>query len=270
MEDYFSTIDNEVKAYWLGFLLADGYVYGNRKQISIQLKQTDRHHLEKFAKIFGKTVKDGESYDSRTGVTYYWSRVLVYGKKLVNDLSRYGVISCKSFLDHSGIYSHIPKELQSHLIRGYFDGDGCVSRHYKNEFLFSLIGTEAFLERTKTIIREATDLGEVKLGDNSGLKTLAWGGNYQLKRLREWLYRDATVWLERKRTLWAEMQYRDGKPFRGTYLVKLGLWRARVWHDGKNHWIGAYATEIEAAIAYNDYVIANRLNPSRLNIIASL
>ena len=55
-EDFFEKIDTEKKAYWLGFIMADGYVqsHNNGKYLCIGLKIEDKGHLEKFKKdIFG-------------------------------------------------------------------------------------------------------------------------------------------------------------------------------------------------------------------------
>ena len=46
--DYFSEIDIEEKAYWLGFIYADGYVTGSK--LGIAIANLDRMHLEKFKK----------------------------------------------------------------------------------------------------------------------------------------------------------------------------------------------------------------------------
>ena len=50
---YFSAVDSEPKAYWLGFLAADGCV--SRTVVRISLKSADRGHLEKFAAAVGYT-----------------------------------------------------------------------------------------------------------------------------------------------------------------------------------------------------------------------
>jgi hypothetical protein len=44
----FSEIDNELSAYWLGFLYADGSLDAGRPQIELSLKSTDIKHIEKF------------------------------------------------------------------------------------------------------------------------------------------------------------------------------------------------------------------------------
>ena len=46
-ENVFETIDSEEKAYWLGFLYADGSVT-NRSDIDISLQLSDERHVEKF------------------------------------------------------------------------------------------------------------------------------------------------------------------------------------------------------------------------------
>ena len=49
-EHCFDEIDTEEKAYWLGFIAADGCVYKNSNawRLQINLKSSDKHHLEKF------------------------------------------------------------------------------------------------------------------------------------------------------------------------------------------------------------------------------
>ena len=51
-EDYFETIDSEEKAYWLGFLYADGYISKTTccSELGIELQKNDYNHLQKFNK----------------------------------------------------------------------------------------------------------------------------------------------------------------------------------------------------------------------------
>lgn len=44
-EDYFSVINTEDKAYWLGFISADGSVSRDAYHIRISLSSTDMKHL---------------------------------------------------------------------------------------------------------------------------------------------------------------------------------------------------------------------------------
>lgn len=49
-ENFFEEINTEEKAYWLGFILADGCLKKNSNQLSINLSIKDFNHLEKFKK----------------------------------------------------------------------------------------------------------------------------------------------------------------------------------------------------------------------------
>lgn len=52
-ENIFDVIDSEEKAYWLGFLFADGYISSSKNTIELSLALKDKEHLEKFAKFMG-------------------------------------------------------------------------------------------------------------------------------------------------------------------------------------------------------------------------
>ena len=45
---YFDIIDNEHKAYWLGFLYADGCISSNRPTINFTLNDKDINHIKAF------------------------------------------------------------------------------------------------------------------------------------------------------------------------------------------------------------------------------
>ena len=54
--DFFNIIDSSDKAYWIGFICADGHVHRDYKQVCLQigLSSVDKLHLHKLAKIFNK------------------------------------------------------------------------------------------------------------------------------------------------------------------------------------------------------------------------
>lgn len=184
-EFYFSNIDSKEKAYWLGFLYADGCVHSNSNEISITLK--DRDHLEKFRKAIKSNNKIGESIDKRFSSMPKIYHFSIKDKQLKSDLIKWGCVPNKS-LTLTKI-PNIPRDFVSHFIRGYFDGDG--SLHWLNgtkNFRISFVGTAPFL---KDIQKE---LGlSLSLGQNEGNKSKYFqvAGRKQVPMILDYIYKDS-------------------------------------------------------------------------------
>lgn len=256
---FFVCIDNEIKAYWFGFFCADGHLYKNGKQISILLSSKDRNHLEKFANIFSSSLIDGKTCDFRTKKQYTNSRCVVYGKKICEDLKNKSLDNHKSKTLSSKVFDFIPKSLLHHFIRGYFDGDGCISNNHKKEFIFNIAGTEKFLEKVKEIFIKEIKINQVKVLDCKSVYALSIGGNWQILKIKEWLYNKSTIFLERKKAIFDKINFGrlDKKSsYRGVgWDVRDKKWKARIFVKGKNYWLGTFNNEKQAAKAYDDGVV---------------
>ena len=82
-EDFFETIDSEEKAYWLGFIYADGYITGDDR-CGIALKNIDNIHLEKFKKSIDSNHKISvykSQYNENCNITEY-CRIILISKKM--------------------------------------------------------------------------------------------------------------------------------------------------------------------------------------------
>lgn len=113
-EFFFETIDTEAKAYWLGFIHADGcIVRGGKLQIS--LAAVDEPHLWKFRDAINSDhkISCNAKYNS-VGIT-------ITSQQMCNDLVRHGVLPRKSTV--GGIPCVAP-EFRRHFWRGVVDGDG--------------------------------------------------------------------------------------------------------------------------------------------------
>lgn len=133
-ESYFETIDSKDKAYFLGFLFADGCVsLGANGQYLFKLSLKDKYPILLFRKYLNskkpicETRQSKNSYSS--GGTIMYS--LEYSSpKTFQDLCNLGCSPNKTF---NLKFPNIPKELESHFIRGFFDGDGSVFLHKYNK-----------------------------------------------------------------------------------------------------------------------------------------
>ena len=123
--DFFEIIDTEEKAYWLGFVFADGYMSkpdGSRYILEIGLSLVDENHIKKFLNSIESNYHMWRKKNAGNGAAV----VHICSKKMYQDLESHGCCNKKSLkpLKPTGI----PKELINHFIRGYFDGNGSLHK----------------------------------------------------------------------------------------------------------------------------------------------
>ena len=121
--EYFNSIDTEEKAYILGFLCADGSISKKGKScLTISLQYGDYDILEKIK----KAVQSESPIKSYTYNGRKYCNIAFYSERICDKLKENGCVCNKSsHLDWNNI--KISSTLLSHFIRGYFDGDGCLS-----------------------------------------------------------------------------------------------------------------------------------------------
>lgn len=134
-DSYFDVIDSSEKAYWLGFIAADGYVIDNDKagtwELGIELSTTDYLHLNQFKEAIGsdqdvRTRKKRSFLHRGIDKVYESCFVRLYSKQLVHSLKKYGIIQNKTNVLS---FPNLPSEYIWDYIRGYFDGDGSIFQH---------------------------------------------------------------------------------------------------------------------------------------------
>lgn len=185
-EFYFNKIDTEEKAYWLGFLYADGCVHSNNYEISVNI--TDREHVEKFKtaiKAFNHNITEIQDKRFQNAKTLY--QFSIRDKQLHQDLIKWGCIPQKSLLINK--IPNIPRDYVSHFLRGYFDGDG--SLHYlrgTNNYRISFVGTKDFLNDIQKELQT-----NVSLQSNIAGKAyvLQIAGRRQVERILNYLYNNS-------------------------------------------------------------------------------
>jgi len=189
-ENFFESIDSEESGYWLGFIMADGSVgsyYGDSFRLDINLKQSDYKHLEKFHKCVNSMLEVRQLDKNSSCHSSHVSN------KLCQDLMSLGCVPRKSLILK---YPQIPSEIDKHFIRGYFDGDGCITFDVKKSNIrLAIIGTKEML----TSIQKRLGIN-VKLYQRSSRNTyhLPISGNVQVRRILDFLYKDSTIYLDRK------------------------------------------------------------------------
>lgn len=108
--------DDNISMYYLGLLIADGNIYGNR--VTLGFKSIDLDELIKF-KLFIGVDNDIKEY-TKKGTSF---KFVEY--KFRNDMVCEWLMSKAIFVDKSNKADiHVP--FTSDVVRGLFDGDGCI------------------------------------------------------------------------------------------------------------------------------------------------
>lgn len=143
-DNYFDNINSHEKAYWLGFIAADGSITSHPKRgyyLSIALARRDKSHLVKLKENLQYTGEVRDYKSKLNGKEYPTSKLLIHSKKLVNDLISYNIVPNKT---KELKLSAIGEKYYSSYILGFIDGDGCwyVSN---NQIMLNVTSTKKFL-----------------------------------------------------------------------------------------------------------------------------
>lgn len=124
-KDYFEVVDTEEKAYWLGFIYADGCVrrLEGKANVAIGLHPKDENHLVKFRECIKSDIPISR-YKHSKGL-YETSKITINSTKMAYDLIKLGCVPNKTYKKIS--IPNINDNLKIPFIRGFLDGDGWIS-----------------------------------------------------------------------------------------------------------------------------------------------
>jgi len=143
---FFQVIDTNEKAYWLGFLAADGTVYigGRQHAVRLDLQPRDLHWLTRFR----DTIAPGAKITQHGNRSY---SVSIGSKEIYQDLVALGIGPRKS---NTLGWPNIPESFVIPFILGYFDGDGWLQKRRDHAgLLWGLTGTLSFLIMARDYIQ---------------------------------------------------------------------------------------------------------------------
>jgi hypothetical protein len=213
--DFFKKIDTEDKAYWLGFLYADGCI--TDKSVNILINQNDIEILEKFKKsiqysgiieIRNDKINYGKKYGIKISKT---AKVRIGSVELREDLIKLGCFQRKTFILKFPTREQVPNHLIHHFIRGYFDGDGCVyNRKYiakdgKLRGFVSITSTNNMLNGIKEYLINNFKINPTSINiyhrkeHKEGISILTICSINSMKIFRDFIYLDSNLYLNRKK-----------------------------------------------------------------------
>ena len=217
--NYFDVIDTPNKAYWLGFLFADGYIAkrirktnAGSERIEYNLKFSVKDSDDE---ILIKLAKDLESnypihyYDVKSSLgDLREARLFITNKYMVEKLyNEYGIVPNRTSIQK--IVEHLPENLYRYFILGLFDGDGSFSFYLIHEtrrkMSLQFGGSEEVLRFIESILIKEQLVAPMqrqiarrhKDGDGTW-RCLTFTGINNCTKILNWLYQDSPIYLERK------------------------------------------------------------------------
>ena len=194
----FEIINTPEKAYWLGFIFADGNVVYTKSTKNLKLTSKDKEILIKFKKFLKSN--NPIKIDKRISIRYY---IVISSKKIVKDLMKVGVVPNKRYC------LKFPKFLKPNLIKyfikGYFDGDGWISLQYLKptytKIMFGICSASYnFIKKLQDRLCEDLNLNKVKIYySKSHCYSINYGIKKKMKDLYDYFYSNKCPYLKRKK-----------------------------------------------------------------------
>jgi DNA-binding transcriptional regulator WhiA len=191
--NYFTKIDTPNKAYILGFLYADGCINKKQTEMIIKIHNSDIEILNIIKKEMKSEhpIKIIKQKDREDQVRFGISSI-----KLCKDLSMFGLFPSKTFNIE---FPKIIDNLNRHFIRGYFDGDGSISKiKNRNSYTVTIFtASEMFMKSLRQILYD--NKIETNLYKRNNGYAIQFSRRELVDRFFHFIYQDADIFLKRKK-----------------------------------------------------------------------
>jgi hypothetical protein len=197
-KEFFNIIDTERKAYWLGFIMADGCITKvsqtdkNPNRFSFNVSSKDIEHLKTFNSDIESTYKITEIIPKGTYSENPMCRLSINSIEFVANLMKHGICERKTGKEH--IPSSVPEDLVCHFIRGFLDGDGFITL----KGYIGFCGPKGILEQIIKLFPSLNYSLKKETRKECDIWYLVYSGKNSRDTLSSYLYKSASVYLHRK------------------------------------------------------------------------
>lgn len=181
-KNYFDNIDTADKAYWLGFIYADGSVREGRMAIEISIK--DEQHLYKFKECINGNMPITHRPNHKTSSINLYSNHFaqqLMNKGLVHNKTKEGLVKFENF-----------GEYKFDFLRGLVDGDGYIDK--KRYRLVIVDGSRKMIDYIVTNLQEYSP----KVTDKKMYSYVTFSQKKNFFDLLNKMYSNANIYLDRK------------------------------------------------------------------------
>ena len=200
----FASIQTVDQAYWFGFLSADGSIKFRRQHqvagFECNLQVGDISHLEKLRQFLQTTqpIRIVTNVHKKRERTYEHAQLRCANVQMASDLVQCGILGIKVG-DPSPLHG-MPEDLFRAYFRGYFDGDGHIGKHGKNQWwCHNICGPHQLV--LSYLYSRCPAVTRHNAYRTSSIWKVQFGGTQIVSRICEWMYADSGPFLTRKRLL---------------------------------------------------------------------
>lgn len=184
---YFDIIDNPTKAYWLGFLYADGYVT-TRNRWGVELSIDDYNHIKKLV----DELKYNGNIRIRKRNNITSCSIQINNSHMHNALVKNGVVMNKTDIVLFPNETILQKDLVSHFIRGFFDGDGSVSYSNRTKEVNFVCKSNSFISSLLEELKNNNIHFTYYINKRDNLPTIRVYKTNEIKKFYKYLYQNST------------------------------------------------------------------------------
>lgn len=212
-KEYFYNIDSAHKAYFYGFIKADGYIDKKRNRLAIRIQERDDVILKRFCdavnlplkRINTIITKDNQQIHKEVAITN--EKFVLPLLNIKNNESLDPIIRNDKF-----VYD---------FIRGYFDGDGCINYRdlNKQSYQLNIMGSPED-DHVLQFIKNYFPNFHLYIDKRSNLPLLKTGSKFEILDFANKVYTNCNVYLPRKKQKFDQIRFlnevRSSTTTRGT------------------------------------------------------
>jgi len=199
-EFIFEDITESWQAYFLGFLFSDGYV--GKREIAIKLCYLDEQILIDLKNKLGRgsiSKRKGNLVKHNNGsyLSKDYSILRIYDVRMIKELEKFGMTKNKTFT------IQLPTNIKhfNHFLRGYFDGDGCLTFSKKGDKKYPKIK----IASNDLFIKQLLDYLKIGYICKQGrISVLTITKRKDIEYFATLIYKDCDICLERKKNKFIE------------------------------------------------------------------
>lgn len=202
--NYFDVIDTCEKAYFLGFIMADGNIYkkpNGKYKFALKIKSTDRRIIYRFAKSINYPNSHLHVRERlRNNTVCKTIDIEINNQHFCESLIKFGIIPRKSGCE--SMPSSIPHLYIKDFIRGFVDGDGSVSINKSGNSVSMCSMSRSILEDICEYFKQALKI-ELSITTQKTINNILYivktSAKYKMHIVLNHLYYDGCIALERKK-----------------------------------------------------------------------